>query len=158
MLTIFQTSPRAPEAVQDNIFKQQLKIIIEVNEEGVVGKTHYFPHHPEIRNNIAAKVRVVFDASASSNGPSIYSCLCKGLQLIPLIFDILLRFYSHFIALVIEIGKTFHQISIIPERRSYLRFLWVHDIFKNSPSIVKLRLSGVVFVVTSLLILLNGTV
>ena len=57
-----------------------------------------------------------------------------------------------------NIGKAFHQISIIPEHRSYLRFLWVHDIFKISPSIVRLRLSGIVLVVTSLLILLNGTV
>ena len=71
-------------------------------------------------------------------------------------FDILLRFRSHFVALDIE--KAFHQISIIPEHRNYLRFLWVDDVFKNSASIVKLRLARVVFGVTSSPFLLNGTV
>ena len=51
-----------------------------------------------------------------------------------------------------------HQILIIPEHRNYLRFHWVNDVFKNSPSIVKLRLAQVIFSVTSSPILLNETV
>ena len=82
----------------DNIFKQQFKtgIIEKVNEKGVVGETHYIPHHPVIRNDkTTTKVRIFFDASASSNGPILNSCLYKGPQLTPLMFDILLRFRSH---------------------------------------------------------------
>ena len=63
-------------------------------------------------------------------------------------FDILLKFRLHFVALVGDIEKAFHQISIIPEDRNYLRFLWVDEVFKNSLSIVKLRLGQVVFGVT----------
>ena len=73
-------------------------------------------------------------------------------------FDILLIFRSHFVALVSDIEKAFHQISIILKHRNYLRFLWVDDVFKNSPSIVKLRLARVVFGVTSSPFLLSGTV
>ena len=51
----FTRLKRNPELLKqcDNIFKQQLKtgIIEEINEEGVVGKTHYIPHHPIIRND-----------------------------------------------------------------------------------------------------------
>ena len=82
----------------DNIFKQQFKtgIIEKVNEKGVVGETHYIPHHPVIRNDkTTTKVRIFFDASASSNGPILNSCLYKGPQLTPLMFDILLGFRSH---------------------------------------------------------------
>ena len=145
---------RNPELLKeyDKIFKEQLKtgIIEEVNEEGVVWETHYIPHHPVIRNNkITTEVRIVFDASGLSNGLRLNSCLYKSPQLTPLMFDILLRFRSHFVILVSDTEKAFHQISIIPKHRNYLRFLWVDYVFKNSTSIVKLRLARVVFDVTS---------
>ena len=106
-----------------------------VNEEGVVWETHYIPHDPVIRNETTTtKVRIVFDASASSNGPSLNSCLYKGRQITPLVFDILLRFCSHFAALASDTEKAFHQVSFIPEHRNYLRFLSVDEVFKNSPS------------------------
>ena len=54
--------------------------------------------------------------------------------------------------------KKFHEISIIPEHKNYLRFFWVDDVFKNSRSIVKLRLARVVFGVSSSHFLLNETV
>ena len=68
----------------DYIFKEQLEagIIEEVTEEGEVSQTHYLPHHPVIRNDKATtKLRVVFDASAASKGPSFDICLYKGPQL-----------------------------------------------------------------------------
>ena len=60
----FTRLKRNPELLNqyDNIFKEQLKtgIIEEVNEEGVVGETHYIPHHPVIRNDkTTTKVRIV---------------------------------------------------------------------------------------------------
>ena len=123
------------------------------------GETHYILQHLVIRNDkTTTNVRIVFDTSASSNGPSLSSCLYRGPQLTPLIFGILLRFRSHFVALVSDIEKAFHQISAIPEHSNYLRFLWVADVFKNSPSVVKLRLARVLFGVTSSPFLLNGTV
>ena len=51
---------------------------------------------------------------------------------------------------IFRLDKAFYQISVIREHRNYLRFLWVDDVFKKSPSIVKLRLARVVFGVASL--------
>ena len=134
----------------DNIFKQQFKtgIIEKVNEKGVVGETHYIPHHPVIRNDkTTTKVRIFFDASASSNGPILNSCLYKGPQLTPLMFDILLRFRSHLLHQLKTLKRLFIKFKLF-KNRNYLRFLWVDDVFKNSPSIVKLHLARVVFVMT----------
>ena len=87
-----------------------------------------------------------------------HSCLYKGQRLTPLVFDILLRFRSHFAAIISDVEKVFHEVLFIPKHRNYLRFLWVDEVFKNSPSIVKLRLAQVVFGATSSPFLFNGTV
>ena len=68
----------------------ELRIIEPANENVSPGNYHYIPHHPVIREDKnTSKVRVVFDASAKSDGPSLNECLYRGAQLIPLVFDIL---------------------------------------------------------------------
>ena len=145
----------------DNIFKEQLQagIIEEVTEEGEVVQTHYLPQRPVLRNDKATtKLRVVFDASAASKGPSLNSCLYKEPQLTPLLFDILIRFRSKNVALVGDIEKGFLQIAISENDCNYLKFLWFDNVFKEFPSIVKYRFARVVFGVTSSPFLLNGTI
>ena len=45
----------------------------------ILGKVHYLPHHAVIcRDKETTKVRVVYDASAESNGPSLNNCLYTG--------------------------------------------------------------------------------
>ena len=91
----------------------QAAIIEEVTEEGKVGQSHYLPHHPVIRNdNATTKLRVLFDASAASRGPSLNSCFYKGPQLQPLLIDTLICFRSKNVALVGDIEKAFLQIAI----------------------------------------------
>ena len=54
-------------------------IIEEVSTPGKTGETHYMPHHPIIgADKSTAKVRIVFDASARGNGPTLNDCLYKG--------------------------------------------------------------------------------
>ena len=102
----------------------------------VIGRTHYIPHHPVIRRDKeTTKVRIVYDASAKKSGPSLNECLHTGPSLIPKIMDILIRFRYHRIALVSDVEKAFHQVSIAPEDRDVLRFLWVEDIASPQPKL-----------------------
>ena len=67
----------------------KLGIIEPANENVSPRNCHYIPHHPVIREDKnTGKLRIVFDVSAKSDGPSLNECLYKGPQLTPLVFDI----------------------------------------------------------------------
>ena len=81
----------------DDVIKNQLEsgIIEKVNNEESVasGKVHYLPNREVIRlDKETTKLRVVFDASAKSTGPSLNDCLYVGPPMSPLLYNILLRF------------------------------------------------------------------
>ena len=76
----------------------------------------------------------------------------------PLLYDILLRFLVHNYGLTADIEKAYLQVSVVPEHRNYLRFLWFDDVYKNNPEIVKYRFTRVIFGSSPLQFLLNGTV
>ena len=146
----------------DRVINEQLKTgVIERVEESTpksLGKVHYLPHREVVRpEKSTTKLRVVYDASARSNGPSLNDCLYVGPSLLPLLFDILLRFRLYRIALVADIEKAFLNISISEEDRDFLRFLWVNDIKSDQPEVVVYRFSRVVFGVASSPFLLNAT-
>ena len=103
-----------PEVLReyDSVIREQLrKGIVEVVEkpgEGEVGKTHYLPHHAVIRRDKATtKLRVVYDASARSDGAALNDCLYTGPPLVENIFDILLRFRANRVALTGDVEKAF---------------------------------------------------
>jgi hypothetical protein len=123
----FKAKPNVLEEY-DRVINEQLKTgMIERAEESTpksLGKVHYLPHREVVRpEKSTTKLRVVYDASARSNGPSLNDCLYVGPSLLPLLFDILLRFRLHRIALVADIEKAFLNISISEEDRDFLRFL-----------------------------------
>ena len=146
----------------DDIIQNQIKmgIVEEINEPGEVGEVTYLPHKAVIREDKkSTKVRVVFDASAKSKqGVSLNDCLYKGPCLNPLLYDMLLRFRVHNIALTGDIEKAFLQVSVAPEDRNYLRFLWYRDVSSKAPEVVKLRFTRVIFGAICSQFLLNGTV
>ena len=154
-----------PEILQeyDNVIKEQLKEgMVEVVDEqhpGEIGKVHYLPHHAVIRRDKSTtKMRIVYDASAKDNGPSLNDCLYTGPALAQNILDILLRFRCHKVALVGDIEKAFLMLPIQESDRDVLRFLWVDDIKNPNPKITALRFTRVVFGVSSSPFLLNATV
>ena len=85
--------------------------LVEIEEnsfEGEVGKVHYIPHHTVIRRDEATtKPRVVYDASARSNGVALNDCLYTGVPLAKHILDVLLRFRAHRVALTGDVEKAF---------------------------------------------------
>ena len=129
------------------------------NSSVTTNKIHYLPHHAVVRRNKeTTKVRVVYDASARSAGPSLNDCLHAGPRFDQHTFDLLLRFRTHPIAMTVDIEKAFLMVSIAEEDRDVLRFLWVKDVYASPPVPVELRFTRVVFGVTSSPFLLNATI
>ena len=154
---------------QPEILKQYDHVIREQLQSGVVelpqdqipqpGSVHYLPHRAVVRlDRDTTKVRVVYDASSKMFGPSLNDCLHVGPSLNPYLFDILLRFRVHDIALTADVEKAFLNIEIEPEHRDFLRFLWVDDLDKESPELMVMRFARVVFGVNSSPFILNATI
>ena len=101
------------------------------------------------QNKQTTKVRVVYDASARTTGPSLNDCLHVGPKLNTKIFDILLRFRIHRIAIIADIEKAFLMISVAKKDRDVLRFLWYKDVYADQLDLMELRLARVVFGVSS---------
>ena len=147
----------------DSIIESQLSqgIVEHVENSSVetTNKIQYLPHHAVVRRNKeTTKVRVVYDASARSAGPSLNDCLHTGPRFDQHIFDLLLRFRTHPIAITADIEKAFLMVSIAEEDRDVLRFLWVKDVQATHPETVELRFTRVVFGVSSSPFLLNATI
>ena len=77
---------------------------------------------------------------------SFNSCLYKGPQAKPLLFDILICLKT-----IGDIVKAFLQIQISGIDPKYLRFLWFDNVFKEFSLIVRYRFARVVFGVTTCL-------
>ena len=153
-----------PEILKEynSIIQNQLEqgIVEVVEEDGVSsGTVHYLPHHAVVRHDKdTTKVRVVYNASAKSNGPSLNDCLHVGPKFNQKINELLFRFWSYSVALVADIEKAFLMISVHPNDRDVLRFLWVEDPFDNDVKLVTMRFTRVVFGVSSSPFLLNATI
>jgi len=88
---------------------------------------HYMPHHPVIRQNRSTtKVRVVYDGSARTP-LSLKDCLQKGPNLIPKLFNVLVRFRCHAITLTSDIEKAYLMIGINQTDQDCLRSLWFEN-------------------------------
>ena len=56
------------------------------------------------------KLRVVYDASARTDGPALNDCLYRGPKFGQKIMDIILRFRCHKVALIADIEKAFLMV------------------------------------------------
>ena len=144
--------------IQEQVNKGIVEVVHRSEVEGD-STTHYIPHHAVIRRDKdTTKLRIVYDASARSDGPSLNDCLYAGPSFSQSIFDILLRFRLHPIGLIGDIEKAFLMVSVYPPDRDVLRFLWIDSISSTLPEIVVMRFNRVMFGVSSSPFLLNGTI
>lgn len=147
----------------DAVIKDQLRngIVEQVQEPTLSTSTchHYLPYHLVITHDKdTTKIHVVYDASAKTARSSLNECLYVGPPFNQYILDIIIRFRLHSIALAGDIEKAFLMISVAAQDRDVLRFLWVDDPFKETPTIVAMRFRRVVFGVSASLFLLNATI
>ena len=153
MVSRLRQDPQVLWEYNKTIKEQISKGIVEIVDGSMVqsaSKCHYLPHHAVIRTDKSTtKLRIVYDASAKTEGPSLNDCLYAGPSFGQRILDILIRFRLHRIALIADIEKAFLMISIAEEDRDVLRFLWLDDIKSDLPRIQVLWFARVVFGVAS---------
>lgn len=103
------------------IDEQLAKGIIEPVPTDTQNDVHYLPHHGVIRTDKSTtKLRVVYDASAKTSGPSLNDCLYKGPKFQQLILDILVRFRAYRVALIADVEKAFLMIAVDERDRDVL--------------------------------------
>ena len=146
LLGLLRRLKQTPEYLKeyDSIIQEQIcmGIVERVHDTSVSEgqRVHYSPHHAVIRKDKqTTKLRIVYDASAKVDCPSLNECLFTGPKFQQNILDILLRFRVHKTALVGDIEKVFLMISVAPVDRDALRFMWVQDVEAEQPEIVVLR-------------------
>ena len=98
------------------------------------------------RDKGTTKVRIAFDAPTI--GPSFNQ----------FIFDILLRFRTHRVAIVGDVEKAFLIVGVATNDRDVLWFLWFDDPQSPSPRMVTYCFTRVVFGASSSPFLLNATI
>ena len=161
---LLQRLKRDPELLKeyDRTIQEQLtKGVIEPvsPDEKTNNQVHYLPHHGVVHSDKATtKLRVVYDASSKTSGPSLNECLYKGPKFHQLILDLLIRFRSYRVALIAYVEKAFLMIAVDEKDRDVLRFIWVDDVTKEEPELRVYRFTRVVFGVSSSPFLLNATV
>ena len=89
----------------------------------------------------------MYDGSARSveNPLSINNCLRTGPNLIPKLFDILIRFRWNTIAIATDIEKAFLMIGINQRDRNLLCFLWLKEPDNVNSEVCHFRFNRLVF-------------
>ena len=133
----------------DRIFKEQEKegVIEDANNETTdAGCVHYLPHREIIRDaKETTKMRIVFDGSVKLKYRfSLNDTLEKGPNMLPKIFDIIIRFLCYKYALISDIKSAFHCILVNKKDCDLTRFLWFDDIKSNDTKIIKKCHSSVI--------------
>ena len=122
---------------------------------------HYFLHHGIVRQHSSTtKLCIVYDGSAKSSKDecSLNDCLQVGPNFIPKLFNILIKFRSHPIAITADIEKVFLMVGISSSDRDVLRFLWFEDLLNPQSNITQLRFTRLVFGLRSSLVIFGAVI
>lgn len=92
----------------------------------------YIPHHMVQHNS---KNRVVYNCSFQYQGKNLNELLLPGPTLSSTLLAVLLRFRERSIAISSDIRGMFHQVRLLPEDKSLLRFLWRDMALEQAPDV-----------------------
>ncbi|XP_011859361.1 PREDICTED: uncharacterized protein LOC105556858 [Vollenhovia emeryi] len=118
--------------------------------------TCYLPHHGVLRSSsTTTKLRVVFNGSQlTRSGESLNSNLHIGVNLLPSLADVVMRWRWHRFAMITDVEKMFRQIIVHPDERDFQRILWRRDASENT---YEFRLTTVTYGLASAPFLANRT-
>ena len=109
-------------------------------------RVHYLSHHAVIQwDKQTTKLRVIYDASAKTDGPSLNDCLYADPKFGQNIMDLLLPFRVHKVARIGDVEKAFLIVSVASSNRNVLRLLWFKDVNAPLPEITVLRFTRDMF-------------
>lgn len=104
--------------------KKYIRRLSKNETEDESNKIWYLPHFGVINPNKPNKLRIVFDASAKSNGISLNDCLLTGPDLYNSLQTILLNFRIKKYAFTSDIKEMFLQVRVRKEDCYSQRILW----------------------------------
>ena len=84
----------------------------------------YLTHHG-VYHKKKKKIRVVFNCSLKYKGRSLNDELLQGPDLSNNLIGVLIRFREEEFAVTGDIEKMFYQVSVPPQQRKFLRFIWL---------------------------------
>ncbi|GFT88727.1 reverse transcriptase domain-containing protein [Trichonephila clavipes] len=112
--------------VVNNYLSEKIIERVPFEEENLKHNIFYLPHRAVIRTDkTTSKLRIVFDASSHAKSQlSLNDCLHTGLNFIPNLFFLLIKFRVNPIAFVADIKMAFLMIEIDESERDFTRFFW----------------------------------
>ncbi|XP_062708631.1 uncharacterized protein LOC134288289 [Aedes albopictus] len=115
------------EKIHDYLQKGYIRRLQPHEENLHVKRSWYLPIFPVVNPNKPGKIRIVWDAAATTHGVSLNSALLKGPDQTCSLLAILLQFRMHRIGLTGDIREMYHQVQIRREDRPCQRFFWTDE-------------------------------
>ena len=160
-LVIEGNSPYDARRNEDQELVQTLKRFWEIEQCGVEDNldkrtNEFYDSLPGGKKQLQGN-----ETNASFSGFSEFSLnerLDEGPNYIPSLFDVLVKFRVHPVALTADVEKAFLQIQIKPDDRDMLLFLWFDDVNSPDPCIVQFPFCRLPFGLRPSPSILGGTV
>ncbi|XP_062538699.1 uncharacterized protein LOC134206974 [Armigeres subalbatus] len=117
---------RYNKAIQEYLDNDHLRLVPLAEEGSERRIVCYLPHHPVYKEtSTTTKIRPVFDGSAKTTSNSLLNdLLLTGPVIQETLFNLLLRFRKHKLALVCDVEKMYLQVLVHHEDRSLMRFVY----------------------------------
>jgi hypothetical protein len=115
------------KAFQEMIDEGFMELVPEGELITEPGSSYYIPHHCVLKDSsTTTKLRIVFDGSAkTSSGQSINDVLLVGPTLQENLYNIMIRFRWHIVAVSGDITKMYLQVALAQKERDFHRVLWM---------------------------------